>query len=197
MFNKKILFILLLFYTSVGYARVMDLKLASNYAHVAMSNYDEYSTAIQMKGGLLWDEDSKTHMLYYGMSTLTNFYAQENAKHSDHGFNLGIKFLLINFDYNNSSQTGLGLGIGGVYSKDLNLDFTYPVRVSSSFYYAPSVVMISDDISSVYELDVNIEMLLQENAIIYTGLSGIISNLEERGHHTVHSGLHLGIKILF
>ena len=136
-------------------------------------------------------------MLYYGMSTLTNLYDQENDKHTYHGVNLGMKFILINFDYNNSSQTGLGVGIGGAFSKDLKLDFAYPVRVSSSFYYAPNVFMISDDISSVYELDVNIEMLLQENAIVYTGLSGIVSNLEVHGHHTVHSGLHFGVKILF
>ena len=197
MLNKKILLLLLLFYASGIYARIIDLSVSSNYAHIAISNYDEYSESIQTKGGLLWDEESKTHLLYYGMSTLTNFYGQENDNNSHHGFNVGMKFILIDFDYNNSSQTGFGVGIGGAFSKDLDLDFVYPVRISSAFYYAPNAIIISDDISSLYEVDVNMEILLQENAIVYTGLSGIVSNLDVKGHHTVHSGLHFGIKILF
>ena len=197
MLNKKILLVLLLFYTSGVYASIIDLSVSSNYAHVALSNHDEYSELIQTKGGLLWDEGRKTHMLYYGISTLTNFYDQENHKHSYHGFNVGMKFILINFDHSNDSQTGFGVGVGGSFSKDLKLDFAYPIRVSSSLYYAPNAIIISDDISSLYELDVNIEMLLQENAIVYTGLSRIVSDLEVQGDHTVHSGLHFGIKILF
>ena len=197
MLRKKIIVVLLLCLPSSVYAQTIDVNLSSSSARISVSNYDDYSELVHMEGSFFWNEKNKSHLLSYGVSTIPTYYSQEKQGHKSYLFNIGLQFMLLNFEYKDKSQTGLGLGLGVEFSKDLELKFAYPVRFTSAIYYAPSVVIISNEIESIYTLNANLEMLLQENAIVYTGLSYIGSNLEVKNSHTIHSGVHIGVKILF
>lgn len=183
--SVKLIAILCLLKSSVGFSHTLDLNLNNDAVNL------DYTTQISdselnVGGGLLHHQDNGD--VYYG----TLFVADNVNKQK--AILAGIGGRLYYMDADKGDASGTAMGLGGFINWEIPTVTNLSLR--SDFYYAPDVLAF-DEVKRYMDFSVRVQYRVIEQAWLYVGYRNAEMKPEQGSNLTIDEGGLLGVMLWF